>query len=97
MYNICIFEVFVEIKAPTQVEDGDFSLSIRSLEHWPVTSPPTNQKKVTGPSAFALNSIYKNFFTKPYENLGSLSRSHLFSLLGLTINLSLGVPLVAQQ
>ena len=33
-------------KAPTQVEDDDFMLSTRFLELHPVTSPPTNQKKV---------------------------------------------------
>ena len=32
-------------KAPTQVEDGNFRLSIRFLENNPATSSPTNQKK----------------------------------------------------
>ena len=33
-------------QAPTQSKDGNFRLSTRFLEHRPVTSPPTNQKKV---------------------------------------------------
>ena len=36
-----------ETKSPTQVEDGNFRMSARFLEHHPVTSPPTNQKKLT--------------------------------------------------
>ena len=51
--------------APTQVEDGNFRLNtsmwtpdwlepedwwLRFLEHHPVTSPPTNQRKVTHPA-----------------------------------------------
>ena len=36
----------VRTKAPTQVEDGNFRLSTRFLEHRPVASPPTNKKKV---------------------------------------------------
>ena len=31
--------------APTQVEDGNFRLNIRFLEHSSVASPPTNKKK----------------------------------------------------
>ena len=49
----------VGTKVPTQVEDGNFRLSTRFLEHRPVTSPPTNQKKVTHPEAFTLNFAYK--------------------------------------
>ena len=41
----------VGTRIPTQVEDGNFRLSPRSLEHRPLTSPPTNQKKVTHPAA----------------------------------------------
>ena len=36
----------VGTKAPTQVEDGECMLSMRFLEHRPLTSLPTNQKKV---------------------------------------------------
>ena len=47
-------------KAPTQVEDGNFWLSTRFLEHRPVTLPPANQKKVTHPAALTPNFAYKN-------------------------------------
>ena len=40
------FSSSVGTKAPTQVEDGNFRPSTRFLGHRPVTSPPTNQKKV---------------------------------------------------
>ena len=39
-----VFE-FYRTGAPTQVEDGNFRLSRRFLEHSPVASPPTPQKK----------------------------------------------------
>ena len=51
-------------KAPTQVEDGNFRLSTRVLEHCPVTSPPTNQNKVTHPAALSPDFDYKNFSLK---------------------------------
>ena len=37
----------VGTNAPMQVKDGNFRLSIRFLEHYSVTSPPTNQKSHT--------------------------------------------------
>ena len=45
--EICItmsFE-FYRTGAPTQVEDGNFRLNTRFLEHSSVASPPANQKK----------------------------------------------------
>ena len=39
-----VFE-FYRTGAPTQVEDGNFRLNTRFLEHSSVASPPTNQKK----------------------------------------------------
>ena len=39
-----VFE-FYRTGAPTQVEDGNFRLSRRFLEHSPVASPPTQKKK----------------------------------------------------
>ena len=39
-----VFEFFYRTEAPTQVEDGNFRLNTRLLEHSSVTSPPTNQK-----------------------------------------------------
>ena len=39
-----VFEFFYRTGAPTQVEDGDFRLNTRFLEHSSVASPPTNQK-----------------------------------------------------
>ena len=45
--------------APTQVEDGNFRLNTRFLEHSSVASPPANQKKkkkkVTNPAALTPN------------------------------------------
>jgi len=49
----------VGTRIPTQVEDGNFRLSPRSLEHCPLTSPPTNQKKVTHPAALTPNFAFK--------------------------------------
>ena len=40
-----VFEFFYRTGAPTQVEDGNFRLNTRFLEHSSVASPPTNQKK----------------------------------------------------
>ena len=34
-----------ETKAPTQVKDGNFRLSTRSLKDCPVTSPPISRQK----------------------------------------------------
>ena len=48
-------------KALTQVEDGNLRLRTGFVEHRPVTSPPTNQKKTTYPAALTLNFGYKNF------------------------------------
>ena len=54
-----VFEFFYRTGAPTQVEDGDFRLNTRFLEHSSVASPPANQKrekkKVTNPAALTLN------------------------------------------
>ena len=47
MHSKIPFSSSAGTKAPTQVEDGDFRLSTRFLEHCPVTSPPTNQKKAS--------------------------------------------------
>ena len=44
-----IFDFAYRISIHTQVENGNFRPSIRFLEHHSVTSPPTNQKKVTHP------------------------------------------------
>ena len=43
---------------PTQVEDGDFRLSSGFLQHCSVTSPPTNQKKVSHPAALIPNLAF---------------------------------------
>ena len=52
---------------PTQVEDGNFRLSIRFLEHHPITSPPATQKEVTYPIALTPNFAFKNSSWKPRE------------------------------
>ena len=52
-----VFE-FCRTGAPTQVKGGNFSLSTRFLEHHSVASPPTNQKKVTHPTALTPNVAF---------------------------------------
>ena len=44
-----VFEFFYRTGAPTQVEDSNFRLNKKFLEHSSVASPPTNPKKVTNP------------------------------------------------
>lgn len=66
-------------KAPTQLEDGNFRLkSIRFLEHYPVTLPPTNLKKVT---PFHIPNIaHKNFSLKTIRDLGVFEHELLILL-----------------
>ena len=81
----------------TQVEDGDHMLTtstknpdwlktkgwwLRFLKHHPVTSPPTNQKKVMFPEPLTPNLSFKTLPWKPLRSLGLLSMSCPFSLLG---------------
>ena len=63
-----IFEFFC--RPPTQVEGSNFRLGTRFLEHHPVTSPPTNQKKVTHPAALTSNFAYENFSPKTITEFG---------------------------
>ena len=52
-----VFEFYIT-GAPTQVEDGNFRLNTRFLEHSSVASPPTNpkkKKKLTNPAALTPN------------------------------------------
>ena len=58
-----VFE-FYRTEAPTQVEDGNFRLNKRFLEHNSVASPSTNQKKkqktkktVTNPAVLTPNVV----------------------------------------
>ena len=59
--EICIkmsFEFFNRTGATTQVEDGNFRLNTRFLEHSSFAFPPANQKKkkkVTNPAALTPN------------------------------------------
>ena len=55
---------FVGNEAATQVEDGNFRLSPRSLGHRPVTLPPTNQKTVIHPATFNPKFAYETFSLK---------------------------------
>ena len=56
----------ISLSLSTQVEDGNFRLSTRSLEHSPVTSPASSQKKkFPHPKAPTPDFVYKNFFQKP--------------------------------
>ena len=53
-----VFE-FCRTGGPTQVEDGNFRLSSKFLEHHPVASPPTNLKKVTHPAVLTPNVAFR--------------------------------------
>ena len=53
-----VFEFFYRTGAPTQVEDGNFRPSPRSLEQHPVASPPTNHKKLTHLAALTPNFAF---------------------------------------
>ena len=57
--EICItmsFEFFYRTGAPTQVEDDNFRLNTRFLEHSFVALPPINpKKKITNPAALTPN------------------------------------------
>ena len=53
-----IFEFFCRTGAPTKVEDGNFRLSTRFLDHCSVASPPTNQNKGTHPAVFTANVAF---------------------------------------
>ena len=57
-----VFEFFYRTGVPTQVEDGNFSLNTRFLEHSSVASPPTNQKgsQTLQPSPQMLPSVSGN-------------------------------------
>ena len=74
-------------KATTQVDDSNFRQSTIFPEPHPVTSPPTNQKKVTHPAALIPNFAYKNFSLKAMEISGFSEHEQLFSLLGPVISL----------
>ena len=54
-------------KAPTQVENGNFRLSTRFLEH---LLSPAIQNKVTHPAVFTPNLAYKNFSPKSIMKVG---------------------------
>ena len=76
------------IKAPTQIEDGNFRLSTRFLQHHSVTWSPTDQKKVTHLQPSAQIFPTKTFPWKPSESSGFFEQEHLFSSLGPVINFS---------
>ena len=57
-------------KASTQVEDDDFMLSTRFLELHPVTSSPTNQKKVMPSAALTPNGAFKDSSLKAIGSSG---------------------------
>lgn len=65
-----ILSSFAGTKVSTQVKNGNFSVSLRFLEHCPVTSPLINHKKVIRPAALTPNFAYKNFTLKTIGELG---------------------------
>ena len=60
-------------KATTQAENANTRLSTRFLEHRLITSPPTNQKKVSHPAVLTPNFAYKTLPWTPSESLGFLA------------------------
>ena len=80
---------FAETKAPTWVENGNFRRSTRFLECHPVTSPPTNQEKITHLAALTSNLPIKTVLPKTFKNSCFLSMSCPFSLHGPSVNFSL--------
>ena len=90
-----ILSSFAGTKVSTQVKNGNFSVSLRFLEHCPVTSPLINHKEVIHPAALTPNFAYKNFTLKTTGKLFFFfNASHSFSLCRLAIKLSLHHTLV---
>ena len=65
------FELFCRTKAPSQVEDGNFRLSPRFLEHCPLITS-NHQKEVIHPTALTSHVAYKNFFRETTGGFGFL-------------------------
>ena len=84
-----IFEFFWGTKVPNLGEDGIFRLSRRLLEHPPVTSPPTNLKKVTHPANLTQNFAHKNSSLKTIQDFVSFEQEPLILLVWPCKNLSL--------
>ena len=57
-------------KVLTQVEVGNSRLGTRFQEHGSITSPLTNQKKVTHLASLTPNFAYKNFSLKTIGEFG---------------------------
>lgn len=84
-----IIEFFWGTKVPNLGEDGIFRLSTRVLEHPPVTSPPTNLKKVTHPASLTQNFAHKNSSLKTIQDFVSSEQEPLILLVWPCKNLSL--------
>lgn len=54
---------------PTQEEDVRFLFPVQAEHEIPVSSPPTNQKRVTCPAALPPHFVYKNFSPRIIEEL----------------------------
>ena len=61
-----------ETKAPTQVKDGNLRQQTGLLQHCPLTTVPTNQKKSKHPTALTPNFSYKILSLKIIRSLGVL-------------------------
>ena len=84
-------------ETPTQVEDLRFLFPVQAEREIPVSSPPTNQKRVTHPATLTPNFTFKKLAPKASGSSGLLSMNHLFFLLGPAINLSLLQTLTFQS
>ena len=72
------------------MEDGNFRLSTRFLERHPLTSPPTNQRRITCPAALPTNFAHKNFFPETHQGVQVFWAQATHSpCMALAINISL--------
>ena len=93
--HIHICELFY--RNSPQVEDLRFLFPVQAEREIPVSSPPTNQKRVTHPATLTPNFTFKKLAPKASGSSGLLSMNHLFFLLGPAINLSLLQTLTFQS
>ena len=84
-----IFEFFWGTNVPSLGEDGIFRLSTRLLEHPPVTSPPTNLKKVTHPASLTQKSAHQNSSLKAIQDFVPFEHEPFTLLVWPCKNLSL--------
>ena len=81
----------IRTEASTQTKVVNFRPRTRFLEHHPVTSSSTNQKKARHSVALTPNFAFNNASMKSIWELRSLHACHSFSLFGIYNNPNSGV------